>query len=325
MDTFLSTSDSYLGIDVSKARLDLAVRPGTQTGSVAHDPDSLDRLVEQLVAQPPRLVIVEATGGLETPLVAALGAAGLPVAVVNPRQVRDFAKSLGRLAKTDRLDAGVLAHFGQAVEPEPRRLPDAAARALPAVVVRRRQVIEMLVAEKNRLHRTHASLQERVGQHIAWLEADLAELDRELHDRLRASPLWRAQDDLLRSVPGVGPVTATTLLTELPELGRLNRKQIAALVGVAPFACDSGQQRGKRIIWGGRATVRSALYRAALSATRHTPAIRAFYQHLRQTGKPGKVALVACMRKLLTILNAMLRSGRPWQPDRVAPAALRTA
>jgi transposase len=319
MDTHIDTSDRYLGIDVSQAQLDWAVRPGSQTGSLANAPDSLDRLVEQLVAQPPRLVVVEATGGLETPLVAALGAAGLPVAVVNPRQVRDFAKSLGRLAKTDRIDALVLAHFGEAVQPEPRHLPDEAARALHAVVVRRRQLIEMLVAEKNRLHRTHASLRERVGQHIAWLEAELADLDRDLHDRLRASPLWRAQDNLLRSVPGVGAVTATTLLAELPELGKLNRKEIAALVGVAPFACDSGQHRGQRRIWGGRATVRQALYMAALCGIRFNPVLRPHYQQLRRAGKPAKVALVACMRKLLTILNAVVRSGIAWQPDLARP------
>jgi len=309
MDTFLSTSDRYLGIDVSQAQLELAVRPGTQTGTLANDPEAIDRLVEQLVAQPPRLVIVEATGGLETP----------PVAVVNPRQVRDFAKSLGRLAKTDRLDAGVLAHFGQAVEPEPRRLPDESARQLHAVVVRRRQLIEMLVAEKNRLPRTHAALRERVRQHIAWLEQDLAGLDGELHDRLQASPLWRAQDNLLRSVPGVGRVTATTLLAELPELGQLNRKEMAALVGVAPFACDSGQHRGQRHIWGGRATVRQALYMAALSGIRFNPVLRVHYQHLRQAGKPAKVALVACMRKLLTILNALVRSGSTWRPELAQP------
>jgi len=319
MDTFLSTSDRYLGIDVSQAQLDLAVRPGTQTGTMANDPDSLDRLVEQLVAQPPRLVIVEATGGLETPLVAALGAAGRPVAVVNPRQVRDFAKSLGRLAKTDRIDALVLAHFGEAVAPEPRRLPDESARQLHAVVVRRRQVIEMLVAEKNRLQRTHASLRERVRQHIDWLDQDLAGLDGELHDRLQASPLWRAKDDLLRSVPGVGAVTATTLLAELPELGQLNRKEIAALVGVVPFACDSGQHRGQRRIWGGRATVRQALYMAALSGIRFNPVLQRHYQHLRQAGKPAKVALVACMRKLLTILNALVRSGSAWRPELAQP------
>ncbi|HEX9030006.1 MAG TPA: IS110 family transposase [Anaerolineales bacterium] len=323
-NALVSSSIQYLGIDVSKARLDVAARPGGEPWSLSHDLDSIDHLVAQLLPQPPRLIIVEATGGLETDLVAALGAAQLPVVVVNPRQVRDFAKSLGRLAKTDRIDAQVLAHFGEAVRPEPRPLPDAPARELQAHLVRRRQLIEMLVAEKNRLHTTHPRLQERLSEHIAWLEAELAELDGQLRDQLQASPLWREQEDLLRSVPGVGSVTAITLLAELPELGQLNRKQIAALVGVAPFNCDSGTQRGKRIIWGGRAAVRSALYMATLSASRYNPVIRDHYQHLLRVGKEKKVALVACMRKLLTILNAMLQTHTAWQPQRACPKTLAT-
>jgi len=245
---------------------------------------------------------------------AALAAAGLAVAVVNPRQARDFAKSVGKLAKTDKIDAGMLAFFGEATRPEPRQLPDEQTQELQGVLVRRRQLMDMLVAEKNRLQMSHPRVRERVNEHIAWLEAELDQIDKDLNQQLRASPLWREKEDLLRSVKGIGPVTATTLLAELPELGHLNRKKIAALVGVAPFNCDSGKMRGKRAIWGGRACVRHALYMAALSATRYNPVIRQFYRHLLDAGKMPKVALVACMRKLLTILNAILRSGTSWQP-----------
>jgi transposase len=248
------------------------------------------------------------------------------VAVINPRQARNFAKSLGRLAKTDKVDASVLAHFGDALRPEPRPMPDEATQHLQAVLVRRRQVIEMLVAEKNRLSTIlDAAVQSRLEDHIAWLEQELEDLDRDLHDQLRASPVWCEKEDLLRSVKGIDPVTTTTLLAELPELGQLDRRKIAALVGVAPFNRDSGYMHGKRVIWGGRACVRHALYMAALSASRHNPVIKAFYQRLIQAGKMKKVALVACMRKLLTILNAMLRTGKPWQPSLVASKTLATA
>jgi transposase len=239
--------------------------------------------------------------------------------VINPRQARDFAKSLGRMAKTDRIDAAVLAHFGEAVRPEPRILADEQSVELQALMVRRRQLIGMIVAEKNRTSLSHRSVRPRLIEHVRWLENELAEIDRELRNHLENSPIWREKDDLLRSVPGVGMVTSTTLLSELPELGQLNRKKIAALVGVAPYNFDSGTMRGKRTIWGGRASVRSALYMATLAATQCNPVIRAHYQHLKQQGKPSKVALVACMRKLLTILNAIIHAMRSWNPCLSAP------
>lgn len=314
----------FIGIDVSQAHLDVAGRPSGERWRFDNTLEGIAQVVDQLLPLAPRLIVLEATGGWELSVTASLAAAGLPVAIVNPRQVRDFAKSLGRLAKTDQIDALILARFAEAVRPEVRPLPDAQTQELQAVLVRRRQLIEMLVAEKNRLALTHASMRPRLNQHIAWLEAELEELDQQLHDRLQASPVWREKEDLLRSVKGVGAVTATTLLAELPELGQLNRKQIAALVGVAPFNCDSGQRQGQRAIWGGRATVRTCLYMAALSAVQHNVVIKPFYQRLIAAGKKRKVALVACMRKLLTILNAMLRSGKKWQPALAAPKVLAT-
>jgi transposase len=304
----------WVGIDVSKARLDIATRPSGQTWSSDHDAAGIEQLIARLGQAPIALIVVEASGGWEVPLVAALAAAQLPVAVVNPRQVRKFAEALGRLAKTDRLDAQMLAHFGEAVHPEPRPLPDAQARQLQALMARRRQLIEMLVAEKNRLPLAHPQLKGDLQQHVAWLQHHVDDLDDQLQQRLRESPIWREKDDLLRSVPGVGPVLSSTLLADLPELGHLNRKQIAALVGVAPFNRDSGRLAGKRMIWGGRAAVRTTLYMATLSATRFNPVIRTFYERLVHAGKPPKVALTACMRKLLTILNAMMHSGQSWQP-----------
>ncbi len=314
----------FVGIDVSKAHLDVAVRPSGERWQFDNTLEGMAPLVIQLLPLPPSLIVLEATGGWEVSVTASLAAAGLAVAVVNPRQVRDFAKSLGRLAKTDKIDAMILARFAEAVRPEVRPLPDAQTQALQAVLVRRRQLIEMLVAEKNRLSLTHATMRPRLAEHITWLETELAELDQQLHDQLQASPVWREKEDLLRSVKGVGPVTATTLLAELPELGLLNRKQIAALVGVAPFNCDSGRHQGKRAIWGGRATVRTCLYMAAMSAVQHNVVIKPFYERLMAAGKKKKVALVACMRKLLTILNAMLRSRKPWQPALAAPKNLAT-
>jgi transposase len=236
--------------------------------------------------------------------------------VVNPRQVRDFAKALGKLAKTDTLDARVLAHFGEAVRPEPRPLPDEAGQELRALVTRRHQVMEMLVAERNRLGSSRKPVRERVAAHIAWLEQEKQSIDDALSHTVQQSPLWRAKDNLLRSVPGVGPVVSTTLLGHLPELGRLGRKQVSALVGVAPLNRDSGTLRGKRTVWGGRANVRATLYMGTLVATQHNPALRTFYQALIAAGKPPKVALVACMRKLLTILNAMVRDQQRWEPER---------
>ena len=270
----------------------------------------------------PTLIVMEATGGYETAAASTLGVAGLPLAIVNPRQARDFAKSLGRLAKTDKIDASVLAHFGEATRPEPRNLPDEQTVLLQALLVRRRQLINMLIAEKNRYGMTHETQQMRVQEHIEWLEAELKDLDEALHEQLQQSPIWQEKERLLRSVPGVGPVTVMTLLAELPELGQINRKKIAALVGVAPFNCDSGKMHGKRAIWGGRAAVRNALYMATLSATRHNDVIRAHYHHLLEEGKPKKVALVACMRKLLTILNALIRTMSIWQPDFAMPKTL---
>jgi len=305
---------SFVGIDVSKAHLDMALRPSGVGWQVDNGEAGIASLVQELVELQPTLIVLEATGGYETAAAAALASAGLAVAVINPRQARDFAKSLGRLAKTDKIDALMLARFAEAVRPEPRRLPDEQALQLQAWLVRRRQLLEMLVAEKNRLSMTHPQLRPGVQEHIDWLEKSLKDIDQAIQSHLHSSPVWREKEDLLRSVPGVGRVLAITLIAELPELGTLNRKQIAALVGVAPFNCDSGQLRGKRAIWGGRATVRTSLYMATLSAIRFNPILHTFYQRLKEAGKPAKVALTACMRKLLTILNAMMHSRQPWQP-----------
>lgn len=305
-----------VGIDVSKRRLDVALRPGGESWQVDNDERGLDGLVQRLAPLGPRLIVLEASGGFEVPLVVALAAAGLPVQVVNPRQARDFAKAVGQLAKTDRLDARVLAHFAEAVQPTPRALPDAASRELRALVARRRQLQTMLVAEQNRRAGAARRVRPQLDTHIRWLRSALDELDQELERTIRSSPLWREQDDLLRSAKGVGPVLSSTLLADVPELGSLNRKQIAALVGVAPLNRDSGTLRGKRTIWGGRAHVRASLYMAALVASRFNPAIRVFYQRLLAAGKPKKVALTACMHKLLLTLNAMVRTQTRWQAHR---------
>jgi transposase len=310
----MTTPECFIGIDVSQDSLDYAVRGTTQAGACPNDPRGIAALLRTLQPLAPTLVVLEATGGLEIPVTAALADAGLPMAVVNPRQVRDFAKATGELAKTDRIDAGIIAHFAEAVRPRVRTLPDEQTQRVRALLVRRQQVLEMLVAEQNRLPRTHHQVRERLLAHITWLQHELDDLGQELKQEIQHSPVWRVQEQLLRSVPGVGPVLTTTLLTQLPELGQLNRKQIAALVGVAPLNDDSGKRRGRRVVWGGRAQVRSVLYMATLSATRFNPVIRAFYQRLRQAGKPFKVALTACMRKLLTILNAMMRNGTTWSP-----------
>jgi transposase len=308
------TEDVVVGIDVAKAALDVAVRPQGEERHLANDAAGIADIVGWLQALHPQVIVVEATGGYEAPLVAELAVASLPVAVVNPRQVRDFARATGRLAKTDRLDAQALAHFGQAVRPTPRPLPDEAAQALAALVERRRQVVAMRTAEENRLGATRVALvRARIQAHLAWLEADLGEVDEDLRQRLRASPLWREQDDLLQSVPGIGPIVSLTLLAELPELGRLSHGQIAALVGVAPLNRDSGTLRGRRAVWGGRRAVRTVLYMGTLRATRCNPAIQAFYDRLLAAGKAKKVALVACMHKLLTILNAMVKHQAHWQ------------
>ena len=309
---------TFVGIDVAKAHLDLAIRPAGVHERYRHDAAGIAQICGRLQVQAPVLVVLEATGGLELSLAAALAAAGLAVAVVNPRQVRDFARAVGQLAKTDALDAHLLARFAEVVRPEPRPLPDADAQNLSALLARRRQVIAMLVAEQQRLPTTPAALRPRVEAHIAWLRQERDALDRELRRQIRASPAWRADDDLLQSVPGIGPVVATTLIAELPELGRLNRKQIATLVGVAPLNCESGILRGRRIIWGGRARVRAALWMGTLVAVQRNPAIGAFYQRLVAAGRPKKVALTAAMHKLLLVLNALLRQRRPWH-DSVQP------
>ena len=307
-----------VGIDVSKAALDVALRPGRDAWRCANDEAGIAELLDQLRPLGPSLIVLEATGGLERLVVAALALAGLPVAVVNPRQVRDFAKATGQLAKTDALDAAVLAHFAEAIRPEPRPLPDAQSQALAALVERRRQVVGMLTAERNRLQQALPPVRPKVAEHIAWLEQALKELDRELDQRLRASPVWRERDQLLRSVPGVGPTVSRTVLAHLPELGQGSVKHIATLVGLAPLNRDSGAWRGTRAIWGGRRQVRAALYMAALVGVRHNPALRAFYGQLIARGKPKKVALTACMHKLLIILHAVLRDRTPWQPTPLA-------
>lgn len=310
----------YVGIDVSKAQLDVALRPTPAAWSSPNTDAGIANLVEQLAARGPALIVLEATGGLEIPAAAALAAAGLAVAVVNPRQVRDFARAMGRLAKTDRLDADTLARFAEQVRPMARPLPDAAARGFDALLARRRQLTDMLIAEKNRLARSRdAVVRGDLADHVAWLQARVATLDADLEAAVRASPVWREAEDLLRSVPGVGRVMALTLLVELPELGRLTRREIAALVGVAPLNRDSGTYRGKRAVWGGRASVRTALFMSALAAVRYNPAIRAFYLRLRATGKAPKTVVVACMRKLLVTLNAMLKHRQPWE-DRLVTA-----
>ena len=302
----------FVGIDVSKAQLDVAVRPTGKRWTLPYDQTGIEGLIPQIVDLEPALVLLEATGGLELPLVAALAAAALPVVVVNPRQVRDFAKATGTLAKTDTLDAGVLSHFADAVRPEVRPLKDAETQVLNSLTARRRQVMTMLVSEKNRLGTAIGAVSPRIEAHIAWLEQELSDLDKGLRQTLRRSPVWREKDDLLRTVSGVGEQISLTLLANLPELGTLNRRQIAALVGVAPYNRDSGALRGKRAVWGGRSRVRAVLYMGALVASRHNPAIRDFYQRLLAAGKPKKVALVASMRKLLVILNGMLKHGSPW-------------
>lgn len=310
----MSTRHPFVGIDVAKDHLDVASRPGDAPWRVAHDRAGIAELVARLSRLRPRLVVLEATGGLETLVALELGTAGVPVAVVNPRQVRDFARATNVLAKTDRLDARVLAHFAEATRPVPRPMPDAATRELQALVSRRQDLQGMLVAERNRRSGAHPTLQAALDEHIAWLRRQVDDLDRTLDQTLRASPLWRAQDDLLQSVKGVGPVLSATLLAGLPELGTLDRHAIAALVGVAPFARESGRQAGQRHIWGGRAQIRAPLFMATLAAVRSNPVIHACYARLVDAGKPHKVALVACMRKLLTILNAMVRDGTHWQP-----------
>jgi transposase len=309
----MDTPPVFVGIDVAKSHLDVASRPAGATWQVTNDEAGIVPRVARLQEQAPTLIVLEATGGLEAPVAAALATAGLAVAVVNPRQVRAFAHAVGQLAKTDVLDAHLLARFAEVVRPPTRPLPEAQAQALTAVLTRRSQIVAMLVAEQQRLGTTRLALRPRVEAHLTWLRTERDALDRELQQLLRASPLWRAREHLLRSVPGVGPVVALTLIAELPELGQLNRKQIAALVGVAPLNRDSGRLRGRRAIWGGRGRVRAVLYMSALVASQHNPVLRPFYERLLAAGKPKKVALTACMHKLLIILNALVRQGVVWR------------
>jgi transposase len=308
----LEESSIFVGIDVSKARLDIAMRPSGESESVNNDKAGIQTLVKRLRTIQPALIVLEATGGIERCVTRALASAELPVVVVNPRQVRDFAKASGQLAKTDRIDALVLARFGQALRPSVRPLPDEVTLELRALIARRRQITEMIVAERNRLSAASKAVRKRIDAHLRWLEAELGHADKDLDQRIRQSPIWQENQDLLKSVPGIGPIVSRTLLAELPELGELNRRQIAALVGVAPFNRDSGALKGRRAIWGGRASVRAVLYMAALVATRRNAVIRTVYQRLLHAGKARKVALVACMRKLLTILNAMIKHKTRW-------------
>jgi transposase len=310
----MQPSSVCVGIDISKAQLNLAVEPGGESFTVPYDDQGLATLILRLSPMAPRRIVVEATGGLERRLLRALVEAGLPVIAVNPRQVRDFARATGQLAKTDALDAQVLARFAAVIQPPERTLPDLQTQELAALLARRRQVLAMQRAEQNRLDRAAGQVQKRIQAHLRWLSTELVRLERDLDDMIEQSPVWRTREELLQSVPGIGPVMSRTVLAELPELGLLNRKQVAALVGVAPFNRDSGRLRGQRTIWGGRAPVRTALYMATLVATRWNPVIRQFYQRLRAAGKAPKVALVAAMRKLLTILNAMMHQGTHWHP-----------
>jgi transposase len=308
------SAPTFVGVDVSKLQLDVAVMPSGELWQFGHDDRGVAALIKRLMPLQPQLVILEATGGLEAPLVAALSHAGLAVVIVNPRQVRDFARATGRLAKTDKIDAHVLALFGERVRPEVRPLPDETALAFHALLTRRRQIIGMISQEKQRLSQApKGPLRTGIAKHIRWLERQIKAVDTDINDTMKKSPNWRAKDAILQSTPGVGRVFSFTLLAGLPELGRINRKEIAALVGVAPHACDSGSLRGRRMIWGGRAAVREVLYMSALAATRFNPVLRAFYKRLLAAGKPKKVALIACMRKLLVTLNAMVRENTPWR------------
>jgi transposase len=312
----MSTPELFIGIDVSKARLDGAARPGDLTFQEPNDPGGIAAVVARLAPLRPALVVLEATGGYELPLAAALAAAGLPVALVNPRQARDFARATGRLAKNDRIDAQVLAHFAQAVRPQPRPLPDAQVRSLDALPSRRRQLVGMLTMETNRLGScADRAVRADLEAHVAWLSQRLARSDQELKAAVQASPAWRAKDELLRSIKGIGPVASRTLLAALPELGTLADRQAAALAGLAPFDDDSGPRRGVRRIRGGRSEVRAVLYMAALSARKYNPALRSFAERLRRAGKKAKVVLTAVARKLVVLANAVLRSGRRWDPQ----------
>jgi transposase len=309
------TVEKFVGIDVAKGTLDLCIDPAGETVHAVYDDQGIRQVVERLVDLSPTLIVVEATGGLEMRLAGELAAKGLPVAIINPRQARDFAKATGQLAKTDVVDAAILAAFARAIRPAVRPIKDADTRDLDDLVTRRRQLMDMRVQEMLRMGIASKVQKKSLAAHITWLNKRIADLDDDLTERLRASDVWRTKDDLLRGIPGVGAVTSLTMLAKCPELGQLNRREIASLAGVAPLARDSGKHRGKRFIWGGRADVRSVLYMAAISAMRFNCRIKAFAERLRATGKPAKVVIVACMRKLLTIMNVMIRNNTPWNPE----------
>mgnify|MGYP001215566448 CR=1 FL=1 len=309
----MNAEECFVGIDVSKAELEVGLIPEEKTWNTSNDHGGIGELVEELSAMSPQLVVLEATGGLEAPLAGAIAAANLPVVVVNPRQVRDFAKASGKLAKTDSIDALVLASFGQSMRPEVRPLKDEQTQELEAIHSRRLQMVEMLTAEKNRLGRTfNKRVKKNTQRHISWLQKRVKETDKDLQELIKNSPIWQEKDAIIRSLPGAGPVLSSTLLCGLPELGTLGHKQIASLVGLAPFNCDSGKYRGQRRVWGDRAKVRSALYMPTLAAIRFNPVIKAFHQRLIKAGKKPKVTITACMHKLLTILNAMMRDRSTW-------------
>jgi transposase len=316
---------AYVGVDVAKDTLDVADSCSREKRQFANDCEGIAQAVQYIASLQPAGIILEATGNLEMPLAAALQSESLPVVIINPRQVRDFARATGALAKTDAIDARILALFGLRIKPEMRPLPDKQAREMGSLLTRRRQLMEMLIAERNRLSRADEDVQVNIKDHIKWLKEALSDINNELERRIRSSPTWHEKDNLLRSVPGIGKVVSTTLLIELPELGQLNRRKIAALVGVAPLNRDSGTMRGKRTVWGGRAALRAVLYMAALVATKRNPVIVAFYRRLLDTGKIKKVALVACMRKLLTMINAMMRTRTVWNPEPVSKSVVTEA
>lgn len=308
----------YVGVDVSKDTLDMADSSSRERRQFNNDHEGIAQAAQYISNLQPAGIILEATGKLEMPLAAVLQIEQLPVTIINPRQVRDFARATGALAKTDAIDARILALFGLRIKPEVRRLPDQQTREMGSLLTRRRQLQEMLIAESNRLTRADKDIQPNIEDHIKWLKEALSNINNDLERRIKSSPIWREKDDLLRSMPGIGKVVSTTLIVELPELGRLNRRKVAALVGVAPLNRDSGTLRGKRTVWGGRATLRAALYMAALVATKRNPVIAAFYQRLLEAGKVKKVALVACMHKLLTIVNAMIRTMTSWNYQNIS-------
>jgi transposase len=316
-DDFM-TAEHFVGIDVSKDHLDIAIRPSQQPIRFLNTDEGVDGLIQHLRPCNPALIVLEATGRYHQLVLSRLLAEGLPAIAINPRQARDFARAIGRLAKTDTIDADVLAEFAEKIRPQLRSMADEATQELEALCTRRRQLVSMLSAEKNRHHTAPKRVRTEIQRHIHWLEKEIGQLEKDLDRQIRSSPAWREKDDLLRTCKGIGPVTTHTMLSCLPELGCLSGRQIAALVGVAPFNDDTGKHRGRRHVQGGRFDVRAVLYMATLAAIRHNKTIRQFHSRLITAGKAKKVAITACMRKLLTILNAMLRDKKPWQPDFVA-------